>query len=223
MEQFTMSDERGFLTETDRAFLTGEKEYTGENAKQLRYQRRQAIAERARQAFHDFSLLFDVLNEHERGRIFDIDPTDDGVNEYNEFSDALAATIAFLYRSLERDVDSERDPLRQLLRIPFDRVLIEGLKRGEADRYDRKDLPEHRIEVDYGGVEVTEIGDPAGSRGVRKIANDRIHELTEDEMLTIIRRYKPGGTVDFLEDDPAGYARLNERIKELQRQGSHDE
>lgn len=210
-----MSEEKGFLTEVDRAFLTGEKEYTGDNAKQLRYQRRQAIAERTRQAFHDFALLYDVLDEHERNRIFNIEPIHDDVDQYMEFRDALASTVAFLYRSLEGDIDSDTARTRPF-RVPFEYVLTEGLKRGEADRYDQEHATKHRVDVDYGGVELVETGDPARlARGVRKIAKGKRHELTEVEMSSILSAYEPGGTMDILDDGQKGYAKLDERIQQL--------
>lgn len=63
-----MSKDRGFLTEVDREYLRGEKEYTGDNAKQMRYQRRQSIRERTANAFRDFALLYLDLpaEEHEK-------------------------------------------------------------------------------------------------------------------------------------------------------------
>ena len=213
----TMSGERGFLTQTDREFLTGEHEYTGENAKQQRYERRQAIAERTRQAFYDFALLYDVLDEHERNRIFDIEPIHDDVDEYNEFREALASTVAFLYRSLEGDIDTDTVRSRSF-RVPFERVLTEGLKRGEADRYDREHTTKHRVNVDYGGVELVESSDPATlERGLRKIAERKRHELTEAEMSAILGQYEPDGITDKI-DGGGGYERLNERIKELREQ-----
>jgi len=73
-----MGENNGFLTSTDKEFLRSDGEYyTNDTAKQSRYERRQAIAERTRQAFHDFSLLAQKLNEHERNRIFDVGPIDD--------------------------------------------------------------------------------------------------------------------------------------------------
>jgi hypothetical protein len=59
------SEENGFLTDVDKQFLRGEKEY---ESNQGRYDRRRAIAKRTRQAFHDFALLYEVLDEHERDR-----------------------------------------------------------------------------------------------------------------------------------------------------------
>jgi len=209
-----MSDERGFLTATDRAFLRGEKEY---ETKQSRYQRREAIAGRARAAFDDFAFLYDVLDEHERNRIFDVV---DGVGDidwaenpmgWTDFQEAIATTIAFLYRSLEGDVNTDVPNTRP----SFEQVLTEGLKRGEADRYDR-DV--YGVKVDYGGVAV--VKEPPASvavRGIQKIRDDRLHELTEAEMLAVLGSYKPDGVIDSLNRDDfegsKGYARLQEAIE----------
>lgn len=64
-----MSGGKGFLTETDRKYLRGEKEYTGENAKQMRYQRRQSIRDRTANAFRDFALLYHDLPPEERRKV----------------------------------------------------------------------------------------------------------------------------------------------------------
>ena len=70
--------ENGFLTDVDKQYLRGEKEY---KSKQGRYDRRRAIAERTRQAFQDFALLCNELDENERNRIFDVGPTEDAPTE----------------------------------------------------------------------------------------------------------------------------------------------
>jgi len=125
-----MSEENGFLTDTDRQFLMGEKEYSGDNAKHLRYQRRRAIAERTRQAFYDFELLFDVLDEHERDRIFD-PPRDERVDLHH----AVRDTIAFLYWAIEREPGAQGDHRSFIYR--FDHLFQAGLRRGEKRRHDR--------------------------------------------------------------------------------------
>ena len=59
------------LTTEDRRWLTGEKRYEGEHAKQQRYQRRRDIRERVRTSILDFSILFEHLEEAERRRVFE--------------------------------------------------------------------------------------------------------------------------------------------------------
>lgn len=203
------------MTTTDREFLTGEKEYTGDHAKQSRYQRREGIAKRTRAAFADFALLYEQLDEAERNRIFDIEPIDEDPDQYNELQGALASTIAFLYRSLEGEIHNDAVD-RRAFRVPFEDVFIEGVKRGEADRRDQDSVRKHRVDVDYGGVDVVEVGNPASlERAVRKIATHRHHELTEGEMASIIWHFEPDGVSDMLTGEREGFGRLDDRIDEL--------
>lgn len=212
------------LTAAQRDFLKkSEEERKTDYSRQSRSHHRREIAKRTRQAFHDFALLYEVLDELERNRIFDIGPLHDNVDEHNEFQDALASTVAFLYRSLEGEPatlanwDETRTPE---FRVPFEHVLTEGLKRGEADRYNQNHATKHRIKVDYGGVELVEGGDPAAlERGLRKLADRKHHELTEAEMSGILYHYEPDGPLDILDGD-GGYNRLNERVKELREQSN---
>lgn len=60
----------GMLTTEDRRWLTGEKTYEGEHAKQQRYQRRRDICERVYNSLLDFSILFEHLEETEREKLF---------------------------------------------------------------------------------------------------------------------------------------------------------
>jgi len=60
----------GFLTEADREFIRGEREYS---SKHSRYDRRRAIRERTRRAFADMSLLYNLLDEDELAKIFSTD------------------------------------------------------------------------------------------------------------------------------------------------------
>lgn len=61
------------LTTEDRRWLTGEKRYEGEHAKQQRYQRRRDIHERVYNSLLDFSILFANLEERERAKLFGAD------------------------------------------------------------------------------------------------------------------------------------------------------
>lgn len=45
------------LTQTDREFLRGKKDYSGENEKQMVYQRRRAIRDRVKASIVDLALL----------------------------------------------------------------------------------------------------------------------------------------------------------------------
>lgn len=61
------------LTTEDRRWLTGEKSYEGEHAKQQRYQRRRDIHERVYNSLLDFSILIAHLEERERAKLFGAD------------------------------------------------------------------------------------------------------------------------------------------------------
>jgi len=152
-----MSDGRGFLTKTDREFLRGGKEYTGENAKQQRYERREAIAARTRQAFHDFALLYDTLDEHERDRIFD-PPRDDVF----PLHDAVRDTLSFLYWGIERE-PGEKGPHRSFF-YRFDQLFESAIRRGEKRRHDE------RVMIDYDPYTVERVQAEAG--WVEQVADD---------------------------------------------------
>lgn len=203
-----MSEERGFLTKVDREFLTGEREYTGENAKQQRYERREAIAARTRAAFRDFQLLYETLDEHERNRIFDVG--DDVISDkdlINEFHSALVDTLAFIYLSLETEVESDTLHYRSF-RVPFNAILQQAVKKGEVDRYDRE-LFHTMVKVEF-NVEVKEGIDPHTSdRAIEKIADMRFNELTEEEMFSLLFSYDPLRTIHEGRD----YTALDERIQ----------
>jgi len=101
-----MSEHKGFLTDTDKAFLRGEREYTGDNAAQMRYQRRQAIRERTRNACRDFSLLLAELDPEEVAKLFPFgDDTQDTAGVYDGMADALALFfVSFFDREDVSDV-----------------------------------------------------------------------------------------------------------------------
>lgn len=206
-----MSDEKGFLTKVDREFLTGEREYTGDNAKQQRYERREAIAARARQAFRDFELLFDELDEQERNRIFDVGDAFTDHEATNEFHDALVDTLAFMYLSLEGEIESNAIRHRSF-RVPFDTILRQAVKRGEAARYER-DLSRSRVHVEF-DVDVQEGGDMLRlERAIEKVARMQFNELTEEEMYSLLYFYEPDGALQTLGGE-GGYSALDERIRE---------
>jgi len=92
-----MPDEKGFLTETDKEFLRGEREYSGENSKQMRYQRRRAVRERTREALRDFGLLNRTLDETERDKIFAAEPRS---RELKDLQGDVREVIQFLYTGL---------------------------------------------------------------------------------------------------------------------------
>jgi len=202
-----MSDERGFLTERDVDFLKNQGDYyTGENAKQQRYEARETIAARTRQAFRDFSLLYDTFDEHERNRVFDVGEWWNDHDAMNEFSNSLVDTLAFLYRSLEGEPDSDA-VYRRSFRIPFKSILQQGVRKAEADRQPRE-ARSSMVTVEF-SVDMTPTQTIDPNHAIDKIATFRENELSDAEIRALIFNYNPGaGFPD------RGYGELAERVKE---------
>lgn len=86
------------LTTEDRRWLTGEKTYEGEHAKQQRYQRRRDIRERVYNSLLDFTILLHQLEETERKKLFG-QISDDGTQwdiEDEPFEAGIRDALAFL-------------------------------------------------------------------------------------------------------------------------------
>jgi len=210
--------ENGFLTNTDRAFLRGEKEY---ETKQGRYDRRRAIAERARQAFHDFALLYEELDQHERDRIFDVGVVeDDGEvvevdhDAVNAFHDSLIDTVAFLYLSLEGPLDSE--PTARTLNVNFEQVLQAGVQKAESDRHPSNPL-QYLINVDF-DVAVSKAGQELPARAIKKIAEGRAYELSPTELQQLIVSMDPDATGPYAE----GWGQLTDLVERLREADDPD-
>jgi hypothetical protein len=90
------------LTTEDRRWLTGEKVYDGQHAKQQRYQRRRDIRGRVYNSMLDFSILLEELNDDGWREIFG-DVTDGGRQWQNADEDLQAGVrdgLAFLLRTV---------------------------------------------------------------------------------------------------------------------------
>ncbi|WP_135306167.1 hypothetical protein [Haloarcula amylovorans] len=90
------------LTTEDRRWLTGEKVYDGQHAKQQRYQRRQDIRERVYNSMLDFSILLEELDDDEWREIFG--EVVDGGQQWQNVDEDLQAGVrdglAFLLRTI---------------------------------------------------------------------------------------------------------------------------
>jgi hypothetical protein len=172
--------ENGFLTERDRKFLLGEKEYTGENAKQMRYQARRAIRERARAALFDMQLLFDVLDEHELEKVFQLPQEPDDVDERAEFKGALEDTLAYLYLGV--------GALQQQPRgwASFRHYVEKGVLRAESKRSDDPHAGAE-ILVDV-SIEHYHPSEADVNEALEKIAEGRERELTERELRAFLQQ-----------------------------------
>lgn len=95
------SRKNAMLTTEDRRWLTGEKTYEGEHAKQQRYQRRRDIRERVYNSILDFTILFDHLEDEERERLFGeaAGRTDRGFED-RAFENGVRDALAFVLYSI---------------------------------------------------------------------------------------------------------------------------
>lgn len=172
-----MADSKGFLTSTDREFLRGKKEY---DSKQSRYDRRQAIRERTRAAFHDFSLLYETLDRSERNKIFA--PADESHSLFR----AMIDTMAFLYHALEGDVDSNQAH-QHPFPYPFDQLLRTGVRHGEISRHASATGGSWggHVDVDF-SVEIQEPHKTDHERVIEDLAKNEGRGLTERELRTAV-------------------------------------
>lgn len=119
-----MKQKRGILTEADREFLAGRKDY---DSPQARYQRRKAIRDRTRRGIRDFTFLYEHLSGEDRRRMFEGE-------EAAALEGALIDLIAFVYRALEGDIGHQRELRDRPLNARFEHVLKKGVYQAELDR-----------------------------------------------------------------------------------------
>jgi hypothetical protein len=168
-----MSNHRGFLTDTDKEFLRGEKEYTGKNAKQSRYERRRAIRDRTLHAIADLELLYETLSEDEYEKIVQSDAFDGRFSRSRGFRFALA----FLYSLID-----------ECPGIEFEQLITDAVSRAEFDRNGRHVDPRFYLNETRPEIITARAGE--------KVADGRIHELTVAEMRYFLRDYRESGRID---------------------------
>ncbi len=127
------SRKNAMLTSEDRRWLTGEKAYEGEHAKQQRYQRRRDIRERVYNSLLDFPILFEHLEADERRKLFGA--RDDGwqpIDEDRALADGVRDALAFLLYST--GVTALMDESTDCAPVPAEWLLTEALYRaGRTD------------------------------------------------------------------------------------------
>lgn len=91
------SRKNAMLTTEDRRWLTGDKEYEGEHAKQQRYQRRKDIRERVRNSVLDFTILFEHLDDDQCEAIFELlaEGNSSTTAERESFANGVRDALAF--------------------------------------------------------------------------------------------------------------------------------
>lgn len=174
-----MTDYKGFLTPGDRLFLQGQKQY---ESKQGRYERRESIRHRTRQAFYDFALLHQELERAERNKIFD-----PPAEETADLMKAMIETVAFLYHSLEGDAGSKAVDWGRTFRYPFAQVLKAGVQHGEMARH-RHNEPDPFagiVDVTF-DVEVSRAQLADQDRVVEDLAENDGYGLTDEELRATI-------------------------------------
>lgn len=140
------------LTTEDRRWLTGEKTYDGEHAKQQRYQRRNDIRERVYNSILDFTLLFEYLEEAERkkffgeitanGRHWDVDD--------QLFIEGVSDALAFLLYSLDVAATMRADNETYKEPTVAEEILIEAFYRAGI----KADLLVDHIDLDVEAVQL---------------------------------------------------------------------
>lgn len=159
----------GILTEADREFLrAGGEYYTGENARQNRYQRRRDIRERITQSILDFQDIASLVDENLRKQVFS-EPEKTGATSKDEFRAAVNSLIYWLYLG-----HKDQDKL-------FLEVIKDPIKRAERDYHAKQYGELVDVEV-ICEMDVSERGD-ALARYARAIESESpvpaefIHQL----------------------------------------------
>jgi hypothetical protein len=137
------------LTTEDRRWLTGEKQYEGEHAKQQRYQRRRDIRERIYNSILDFTILFQHFEDTEREKLFgqlSADGTQWDLND-QEFDDGIRDTLAFLLYNVGMThlmrADNETEPSEMTV---AERLLTDALY--HAGRRDDFLIEEFELDIE---------------------------------------------------------------------------
>ena len=129
---------RGLLTNTDREWLQGDKQYKN---KQTELNKRQDIRNRVFEAFDDFALLAEELPREDRKKIFERLHEESETNCVEEVS----PLIEFIYSGLS-DLATDPEPIANypdsdaISRfLSFRRALIRGITKGK-EGFDQSNL-----------------------------------------------------------------------------------
>lgn len=93
---------RGMLTKKDVEFLKSDNYYEGENARQMRYQRRADIRSRIVSSILDFDIVRRYLSKEEREKIFR-DPDKNGAHNKAELEASVYALLEWVYLGCRKD------------------------------------------------------------------------------------------------------------------------
>jgi hypothetical protein len=127
------SRKNAMLTTEDRRWLSGEKAYEGEHAKQQRYQRRRDIRERVYNSLLDFTILFEHLEGDECQKLFGTPETNyETLTEDQKLTNGVRDALAFvLYNTgIRRTMTHSNGQTEELAEW----LLTEGMRRaGQKD------------------------------------------------------------------------------------------
>lgn len=183
------------LTTEDRRWLSGEKRYEGEHAKQQRYQRRRDVRERIDTAVRDFSVLFEHLEPSERRKLFDPEHADGGgVPNDSELTRGVRDGLAFLLHATGI-TDGMGGDAAAVTRTTAGELLTEAIR--EAGRKDGFLVDRVTLEVDARSADRARL----------------VEKLTADEPLT------PAELTAAIEHEAVDAAAVQAQIREMVTEG----
>lgn len=172
----------GILTKADREFLRTEGEYyTGEHARQSRYQRRRDIRRRIVESILDFSFIASHLEEEERRKIFE-NPSKHGSGDEFDFEAGVGSLLAWLHRGY-------REQGRDLLDVTK-YYLEEAEREYRVARTGNDGKAEFSYQMDWTSIQDNaeelarklEEGEPVLAESILKIPTLRNFDVNVDEI-----------------------------------------
>ncbi|MCO8244898.1 hypothetical protein [Haladaptatus sp. AB643] len=146
------SRKNAMLTTEDRRWLTGEKTYDGEHAKQQRYQRRNDIRERVYNSILDFTILFEHLEEAERKKLFG-EVTANGRHwdvDDKPFIEGVSDALAFLLYNVDAAATMRTDDEAHEEATVAEELLIEAFYRAGM----KADLLVDQVDLDVEAIQL---------------------------------------------------------------------
>lgn len=175
-----MTDRKNaMLTTEDRRWLTGEKHYEGEHAKQQRYQRRRDIRERVYNSLLDFAILFEHLEADERKKLFGTPGTKQkSLTDDRELTHGIRDALAFLLYNTGitslMGTDGSSEPVAEW-------VLTEAL-----DRAGQKDgILVENVELDIDAVDLPQASLLEDLKAGEELSPRELRALLESEHVDI--------------------------------------
>lgn len=194
---------RGILTPSDREFLLGRKtDYTEHSKKQ----KRNRIRRRLRNAFLDFTILFEHLEERDRKTVF---------NPQNEARDAYTQGITDLLAFLHLGTMGYY--------VPFKDMLSQGVSRAEQE-LSGSDYRMVNVEFNVdpvGQIDVDEVIDKLDGEDFDDITNEELRAFmrllieSDDFSATELRTGMKEQMSKFVEEINQAAEQYDQRVKEL--------